>query len=64
MCWALAQGVDELSLVGCQSFQVRGGLGTCISVQLTFLLCVSLMYVEYLVVVRNLSDTAKKIIDF
>lgn len=53
--------MDELSPVGCQSFQVRGELGTCISVQLTFPLCVSLIYMEYLVMVRYLSDAAKEI---
>lgn len=53
-----AQGVDELSLGYCQSFRVRGRLGTCMSVQLTFLLRADLMYVKYLVV-RILSVTAK-----
>lgn len=53
------QVVDELSLGYCQSFRVRGRLGTCMSVQLTFFLHADLMYVKYLVV-RILSVTAKK----
>lgn len=53
--------MDELSPVHCQSFCVRGELGTCVSVQLTFSWCVSLIYVEYLVVVRDLSDTSETI---
>lgn len=42
---------------------MRGRLGTHMSVQLTFLLCANLMDVEYLVV-RILSDTAKKMLVF
>lgn len=62
-CRALPQGVDKLSLGDCQSFWVRGRLGTQMSVQLTFLLCANLMDVEYSVV-RILSDTAKKMLVF
>lgn len=43
---------------------MRGELGTCISVQITLPLCVSLIYVEHLVLIRNLCETAKEIIDF
>lgn len=63
-CWALPHGVNELSPAGCQSPQVRGELGTQASVQLTFPLSVSLIYVQNLVVVRNVFDTTKEIIDF
>lgn len=62
-CWALPQGVDKLSFGDCQSFWVRGRLGTHMSVQLTFLLCANLMDVEYLVV-RILFGTAKKMLVF
>lgn len=63
LCQALLQGVGKLSLGDCQSFGVIGRLGTCMSEQLTFLLCANLMCVEYLVV-RILSDTAKMTMGF
>lgn len=42
---------------------MRGRLGTCMSVQLTFLLCADLICVGCLVV-RILTGTAKKIMGF
>ena len=54
------QGTDQLSLGDCCSFQVRGKLDTCRSVQLTFHLCVNLMYLKHFLL-KILTDTSKMI---